>query len=51
MRTTGLSTPLCQNCMQTRLYCEATRELDRRPCCEVCEHSELDRIPPVPEDN
>lgn len=41
MRTTGLSTPLCQNCCMTELYCQAVRELDQRPCCSACEHVDL----------
>lgn len=42
------STPLCQNCLMTELYCQAVRDLERQPCCSACEHISLDPSPSAP---
>lgn len=35
------SSPLCQNCLATELYCDANLYIDGVPCCGQCEHVRL----------
>jgi hypothetical protein len=28
----------CDGCNMNRVFCEATRDMERRPCCDACSH-------------
>jgi uncharacterized protein (DUF983 family) len=41
------STPLCPNCLNTQLYCDANLYLESQPCCTSCEHGYPPAIRPT----
>lgn len=40
VKNTRPSTPLC-GCGASQLLCECVREMERRKCCDACDHRNL----------